>query len=87
MPVQDPYVHLKLPKATLQHGHYYAGFCRNARIARWDAERQLFTHWRTKFAYKFTETIEFWEDDGQFDQFLPLFDLGDTLEPIELEKP
>src|SRR5271154_6091772 len=46
-----------LPKEALRHGVYYYGRCRNARIARWDAVRQVFVHWRKKFSDVFLEEI------------------------------
>lgn len=60
----------KIPKAELVHGAYYVGRCRNATIARWNAETQQFYHWRTKFGMKFVETIKAPEDDQVFDVFI-----------------
>jgi hypothetical protein len=77
-----------LPLAILVHGHYYAGQCRNARVARWDAAAQVFHHWRQKFGHRFVETIDYWDDDGQYDGFIPVFDLGpEPPEAIELPLP
>lgn len=59
-----------IPKASLEHGAYYQGRCRNASIARWDADRQLFVYWRTKFASTFLEEIKCPEDDILFDVFV-----------------
>jgi hypothetical protein len=58
-----------IPKLQLVHGAYYAGTCRNASIARWNAIEQLFYHWRYKFGFKFVETIKAPEDDDTFDVF------------------
>lgn len=58
-----------LPKKELHHGKYYKGQCRNARIARWNANEAKFYHWRTKFSFTFIETIKCPEDDEVFDVF------------------
>lgn len=80
----DIYGHLAYPKNLLTKNHYYAGKCRNAYIAKWDGEK--FIHWRTKFGNTFLENIEYWDINGQFDGFIPLFDLGTELpQPIEGE--
>ena len=65
----DRYV-AKVAKADLEHGAYYAGRCRNASEARWDANLQRFVHWRTKFGHKFLEEICHPEDDKHFDVFV-----------------
>ena len=71
-----PLLQFAIPQARLVDGNYYAGRCRNANIARWNAQDQQFYHWRTKFNRTFIETIDYWVVDGQFDGFIPLFDLG-----------
>ena len=81
------YVPLMIPARFLIGGNYYAGTCRNANIARWNAETQLFTHWREKHGHKFTETIEYWLPEGRYDGFVPLFNLGsDAPQPITLKE-
>lgn len=60
----------KIPKAQLVHGCYYYGRCRNATLARWNADKNLFYHWRYKFGTKFIETICHPEDDQQYDVFV-----------------
>ena len=60
----------KIAKADLEHGAYYAGRCRNASEARWNAERQVFVHWRTKFNNTFLEEIKHPEDENFFDVFV-----------------
>jgi hypothetical protein len=65
-----------IPKQFLVDKNYYAGKCRNAVIARWDAATNQFYHWRTKFGKTFIETIEYWDPEGRFDQFIPVFDVG-----------
>ena len=60
----------KIAKRDLLHGQYYKGKCRNASIARWDASRERFVHWRTKWGSKFTEEICHPEDEKHFDVFV-----------------
>lgn len=59
-----------LKKEHLVKGNYYVGFCRNARIARWDGEK--FLHWREKFGRIFVEEIRHPEDEAYFDVFQPV---------------
>jgi hypothetical protein len=47
----------------------YAGTCRNASIARWNAIERRFYHWRYKFGFRFVETIKAPEDDDTYDVF------------------
>jgi hypothetical protein len=77
----DKYLQLCIPVDRLVVGHYYAGKCRNANIAKWDGK--MFFHWRHKFGCTFIEDIEYWDVDGHFDGFLPMFDLGSEL-PAEI---
>lgn len=60
-----------LPKSELKDGVYYAGHCRNADAAVWDAENQLFWYMRTKFRDRFHESISHPSDDNGFDLFYP----------------
>jgi hypothetical protein len=60
----------KIEKANLEHGAYYAGRCRNASEARWNADRQRFVHWRYKFGHEYLEEICHPEDDDLFDVFV-----------------
>lgn len=60
----------KIPKEQLKHGAYYEGRCRNATVARWNADEQQFYHWRRKFGTVFIETIRCPEDEKQFDVFV-----------------
>lgn len=60
----------KIAKKDLVHGVYYKGRCRNATIARWDGEREVFVHWRKKFNNTFLETIKHPEDEQHFDVFV-----------------
>jgi hypothetical protein len=77
-----------IPKAELEHGAYYFGTCRNADIARWNAETQEFTYWREKFRSRFTETIKYPSDDQVFDIFYPFKRILGTqgLRPIRFEE-
>jgi hypothetical protein len=60
----------RIAKVNLEHGAYYAGRCRNASEARWDANKQRFVHWRTKFGHKYLEEICHPEDEKHFDVFV-----------------
>lgn len=60
----------KIAKQDLVHGAYYEGRCRNATVARWNAERECFVHWRTKFGQRFIEEIRHPEDDQHYDVFV-----------------
>lgn len=60
-----------IPKTDLIDGAYYAGRCRNANIARWDAKGQRFRHWRTKWRSTFLEYIKHPEDEHVYDVFYP----------------
>lgn len=60
----------KISKKDLVHGQYYVGRCRNASLARWDGNREVFVHWRTKFMDTFLEDIKCPEDDKLYDVFV-----------------
>lgn len=60
----------KIAKADLVHGAYYKGRCRNATEARWNAEKEYFVHWRTKFGFTYTEEIKHPEDEHYYDVFV-----------------
>ena len=97
--VSDPYDRLKgvlrrpdggIVKESLVHGTYYYGRCRNASIARWDAVKQVFVHWRQKFGSVFLEEIHCREDELHFDVFDPWveLELSVGLNPIAIsDKP
>ena len=76
-----------IPKKDLVHGAYYRGRCRNASVARWDGEQQRFVYWRTKFHFKFLETIECPEDEVHSDVFVAKELLPEPPEEIPLKKP
>lgn len=61
-----------LPKASLEDGKVYVGYCRNATTARWDGKRERFVYQRTKFHDTFEEDIVHPEDDLGFDVFVPV---------------
>ena len=67
--MEDRYIP-KIAKADLMHGEYYRGRCRNASIARWNAETQRFVHWRHKCGFVFTEEICHPDDEQYFDVFV-----------------
>ncbi len=82
-PNNPPLLQFAIPKGRMEDGVYYAGKCRNANIAKWCAGKNCFYHWRTKFAATFVEAIDYWEVDGQFDGFIPVFRIGEQLpDPI-----
>jgi hypothetical protein len=60
----------KIAKKDLKHGVYYEGRCRNANVARWNADRQCFVHWRTKFGDTYLEEIRHPEDEQRYDVFV-----------------
>lgn len=60
----------KIAKADLKHGAYYAGRCRNAQVARWDANFQVFLYWRSKLGHRMRESIRHPEDLIGFDCFI-----------------
>ncbi len=66
-----------LPKDQLKHGLYYKGRCRNATIARWNAEENVFYHWRKKFDRIYIQTIKYPtdEDEPWWDIFFVVEDL------------
>jgi hypothetical protein len=66
-----------IPKEALIHGMYYYGRCRTASIARWDAVKQTFVHWRYKFGNTFLEETNCREDELHMDVFDPWVELGD----------
>ena len=64
-----------VPFEKLEHGAYYHGDCRNASIARWNAEWGYFVYIRTKFASVFPEKIGYWVEaqpgEHRWDEFKP----------------
>ena len=73
----------KISKENLEHGAYYSGQCRNASVARWNDETQVFIYWRTKFNNTYLEEIKHPDDDKFFDVFV----VEDKIENPEQEIP
>jgi len=59
----------KIARADLVHGAYYTGRCRNATVARWNADEGQFYHWRYKFGWH-VDCIRHPEDEQYFDVFV-----------------
>jgi uncharacterized protein (DUF433 family) len=72
---------LILSKEKLVHGAYYKGRCRNATVARWNADEQCFYHWREKFGGIYIETIKYPTDEQQ-----PWWDTFDVVEELQNQK-
>lgn len=66
-----------IAKKDLKDGTQYAGSCRNAYVAKWDARKQEFNYLRTKFGETFAESIKHPEDDNRFDLFIPMVEIKD----------
>ena len=75
-----------LPKSQLQHGHYYIGRCRNASVARWNANQQCFYHWREKFQRIYIKKIKHPIDEQEFDVFRVLAELAEPKFEIPFRK-
>ena len=58
-----------LPRDQLRHGRYYKGRCQNATVARWDAQRGVFWHWRVKVDRIYLERINHQLNEDFFDVF------------------
>lgn len=80
-----------LRKEQLRDGRCYWGICRNARVARWSAEHQLFFHQRKKFEHWYVESIphpidqkttELFGKVVGFDIFVPWVEV----EPLDFER-
>ena len=66
-----------LAKEYLRDGAYYKGRCRNATVARWNADEQCFYHWRKKFDRIYIQTIKYPTDET--DWFLDVFEVVQEL--------
>jgi len=75
-----------LPKCLLQHGHYYVGRCRNAAVARWNANQQCFYHWRQKFDRICIQKLKHPVDELGFDVFRVLAELAEPKFEIPFRK-
>lgn len=70
-----------IPKKDLIHGQCYLGEHRNATIARWNAEKNVFEYWRHKFGV-FLDVCNHFEDDDGYALFVPIKEV----DPEEFEK-
>lgn len=62
-----------IPKRDLIPGHTYYGDCRNSSIAVWLGEG-VFEYQRNKFGIPHSEKINHYEDDDDYDLFIPYHD-------------
>jgi hypothetical protein len=53
-----------IPITDLIHGQWYYGNYRNANLADWDSQNQVFHHLRYKFRYRWDICKHFQHDDG-----------------------
>ncbi len=65
------YMNRIIPTDELVHGAYYEGDCRNAFVARWNANEQQFYYTRYKYGTTFTDTIAHISFTTRFDVFAP----------------
>jgi hypothetical protein len=61
-----------IPKGLLKDGAYYLGDHRRATVARWNAVKNKFEYWRTKFSAKYIDTCNHFEDDDGYSLFVPI---------------
>jgi hypothetical protein len=80
--IQEAYECGLLSVKNLEDGKYYAGYCRNAVVAVWDAPRNRFIYMRYKFGDTFAESIAPVEFDDGSDIFVPVKEI----EPLEHHK-
>ena len=59
-------------KKELINKAFYIGVCRNACIAKWDADKNVFWYLRTKFKNTFFESINHVANDDGYDLFIPM---------------
>jgi len=74
---EDEIILFRIKEEMLITDHYYAGFCRNAKIAKWDGKK--FLYWREKFGNTFIEEIDYWTPEGEYDEFIPVIQIGPKL--------
>jgi hypothetical protein len=69
--------HPMIPFEELEHGAYYLGSCRNASVARWNAETKKFVYMREKFYEVYPEEIGYWvtakPGEHRFDEYKPYY--------------
>lgn len=72
-----------MKKNELKHGHYYTGECRNANVARWNADEDCFYIPRYKFGRVWFDCIVHADDDdGVWDVFTAVAECEPTDPPI-----
>lgn len=59
-----------IAKKDLVVGGVYEGSCRNTNRAIWDGKH--FVYFRSKFGYRFIDSLNHFEDDNGFDLFVPI---------------
>jgi uncharacterized protein (DUF433 family) len=74
-----------LPRKRLRHGAFYKGRCRNATIARWNAQEQCFYYWREKFGRIYIQTIKYPTDEDE--PWWDVFDVVEELKNLKFEIP
>ena len=62
-----------IPKKNLIPGHTYYGDCRNSSTAIW-LEEGVFEYQRNKFGITYPEKINHYEDDDDYDLFIPYYE-------------
>lgn len=60
-----------IPKADLVDNQFYYGEYRRAKVGKWNAEENVFEHWRYKFGFRL-DTCNHFEDDNGFALFVPI---------------
>lgn len=73
-----------IPRSKLEPGKVYFGECRNSDLAIWLGDR--FEYVRYKFGQSFLERINHYEDDNDYDLFVPLGERDDEKWIREYEK-
>lgn len=61
-----------IPKKDLIDGQWYIGDHRRCKIAKWDANKNVFVYVREKFGQKYLDTCNHFQDDDGFALFVPI---------------
>lgn len=61
-----------IPKDKLIDGQFYKGNHRQAKVAKWNDQKQKFIYLRNKFGHTFEDTCNHFEDDDGYALFVPL---------------
>jgi hypothetical protein len=61
-----------IPKKDLHHNYVYLGEHRCCTRAKWNADKNEFEYWRTKFNNVFIDTCHHFEDDNGYALFVPI---------------